>query len=281
MPEGMNSNTFRTLEFEAIRALVLSHAGSAAGQARVQALAPETEPAAVRAALSLTTEGAAVLRTLGRQPYHELPDIAAALQEARVEGTYLEPLALSDVASFIEGGTEIARRVAQAEDAPELSRRAAGIADASDVAAAIRRAILPAGEVADDASPRLAEVRRTLARLRAQLQSVMESYLHGKEADRLLQDKPVTTRNDRYVLLLKAEHRGQIPGIIHGASGSGASIFVEPMPAVEVNNDIVSWGEEERAEVVGGGHAFSLTESGCIVVSMRRFRHMRAVRTGL
>ena len=60
-------------------------------------------------------------------------------------------------------------------------------------------------------------------RLKSQLQSVMESFLQGKDAERLLQDKLVTTRNDRYVLLLKAEHRGQIPGIIHGSSGSGAS----------------------------------------------------------
>src|SRR5258706_13738167 len=82
----MNSNTFRTLEFEAIRALVLSHAGSAAGQDRVQALTPHTETGAVRAALSPTTEGTGVLRVLGRQPYHDLPHIAPALQEAGVAG---------------------------------------------------------------------------------------------------------------------------------------------------------------------------------------------------
>jgi DNA mismatch repair protein MutS2 len=117
------------------------------------------------------------------------------------------------------------------------------------VAAAIRRAILPSGELSDDASPRLAEIRRGLARLRVKLQSVMESFLRGKEADRLLQDKLVTTRNDRYVLLLKAEHRGDVPGIIHGSSGSGASVFVEPMPAVELNNDIVSLGDDEREEM--------------------------------
>ena len=120
----MNSNTFRTLEFEAIRALVLSHAGSAAGQDRVQALTPHTETGAVRAALSRTTEGTAVLRTLGRQPYRDLPDIAPALQEAGVAGTFLEPLALSDVASFIEGAIEIGQRVARAEGAPELARLA-------------------------------------------------------------------------------------------------------------------------------------------------------------
>jgi DNA mismatch repair protein MutS2 len=165
-------------------------------------------------------------------------------------GLHLEPRALVDVASFVEGAGEIARCVGAAEDAPGLSRRAAQIADFGDLAAAIRRAILPSLELSDDASPRLAEIRRTLVRLRGQLHTVMESYLRGKDAERLLQDKLITTRNDRYVLLLKAEHRGQIPGIVHGGSGSGASLFVEPMPAVELNNDIVAIADEERAEVL-------------------------------
>ena len=246
----MNGNTFRTLEFETIRALVRSHAGSAAGRARIEALRPLTEPAEVRDALGLTSEGVTLLRQVGRQPYHDLPDVLELLPTARVEGMYLEPKALSDVASFIEGGTEIARRVAQVEAAPRLARRASEVADVTALAASIRRAVLPSGEVADDASPKLAETRRALTRLKGQLQSVMESFLKGKDADRVLQDRLITTRNDRYVLLLKAEQRGSIPGIIHGSSGSGASLFVEPMPAVELNNDIVSLQDEERQEVV-------------------------------
>jgi DNA mismatch repair protein MutS2 len=78
----------------------------------------------------------------------------------------------------------------------------------------------------------------------------MESYLRGKDADRLLQEKLITTRNDRFVLLVRAEQRGHLPGVVHGSSGSGASLFVEPMPAVELNNDIVALGEEERQEIV-------------------------------
>ena len=108
----------------------------------------------------------------------------------------------------------------------------------------------PSGEVADDASPRLADLRRTLLRLKAQLTSVMEGYLRSRDAERLLQDRIITTRNDRYVLLLKAEQKGQLPGIVHGSSGSGASFFLEPLPAVELNNDIVSLQDEERAEVL-------------------------------
>jgi DNA mismatch repair protein MutS2 len=246
----LNGNTFRTLEFDAIRALLVRQAGSPAGKARLQELAPALEPGHVRARLALTTQAVRLLQQAGGQAYHDLPDLAEVLPSARVEGLHLEPLALLDVASFLEGACEIARQVAAADGAPELAQKAARVADFSDLVAALRRALLPGGEVADDASPRLAETRRGLARLKAQLQSVMESFLRGKDAERLLQDKLVTTRNDRYVLLLKAEHRGSLPGIIHGSSGSGATLFVEPMPAVDLNNDIVSLGEEERREVI-------------------------------
>lgn len=246
----MNGNTFRILEFEAVRQLLLGHAGSASGRARVQALRPLQEVPKVRAALGRTSEGSALLAGVGRQPYHDLPDLAEILPAARVSGLYLEPAALLDVASFIEGAVEISARVARGEGAPSLAHLAGQVADASDLASAIRRAVLPSQELADDASPRLLELRRGLSRLRAELQSVMESFLHGREADRILQEKLVTTRNDRYVLLLKAEHRSQLEGIVHGSSGSGASLFVEPMPAVALNNDIVAMGDEERAEVV-------------------------------
>ncbi len=246
----MNLNSFKTLEFDRIRALLLQQAGSVEGHARLEALRPQTEPAAVREALARTSEGVVLLKAVGRQPYHDLPDPAEALAGARVRGAHLEPRALADLASFIEGGVEIARRVARVEGTPRLSRLASEVEDTSAVAAAIRRALLPSGEVADDASPRLAEIRRTLVRLRSQLTSVMEGYLRSADAERLLQDRVITTRNDRYVLLLKAEHKGQLPGVIHGSSGSGASFFVEPLPAVELNNDIVALQDDERAEVV-------------------------------
>jgi DNA mismatch repair protein MutS2 len=246
----VNDNSFRALEFDRIRVLLLQQAGSAEGRARLEALRPSTEPGAVREALARTTEGVALLKSVGRQPYHDLPDPAEALAGARVRGAHLEPRVLRDLASFIEGGVEIAGRVTRAEGAPRLSRLASEVQDTSDVAAAVRRALLPSGEVADDASPRLADIRRTLVRLRSQLTSVMEGYLRGADAERLLQDRIVTTRNDRYVLLLKAEHKGQLPGVIHGSSGSGASFFVEPLPAVELNNDIVALQDDERAEVV-------------------------------
>ncbi|HSD28306.1 MAG TPA: Smr/MutS family protein [Vicinamibacteria bacterium] len=209
-----------------------------------------TEPAGVRDALARTSEAVALLRAVGRQPYHDLPDPAEALAGARVRGTHLDPRTLADLASFVEGGVEVCRRVARVEETPRLARLASEVQDTGEVAVAIRRALLPSGEVADDASPRLADLRRTLLRLKSQLTSLMEGYLRSRDAERLLQDRIITTRNDRYVLLLKAENKGQLPGIIHGTSGSGASFFVEPLPAVELNNDIVQLQDEERNEVL-------------------------------
>ena len=246
----MNANSFKVLEFDRIRALLLQQVGSALGRERLEALHPLVEPAAVRQALARTSEGVELLKAVGRQPYHDLPDPRETLAGARVRGAHLEPRALADLASMVEGGVEIARRVARVESAPALARLASEVRDTSAVAVAIRRALLPTGEVADDASPRLGELRRGLARLKAQLTSVMEGYLRSPESERLLQDRIVTTRNDRYVLLLKAEQKGQLPGIVHGTSGSGASLFVEPLPAVELNNDIVELQDAERREVV-------------------------------
>ncbi len=246
----MNANSLKTLEFDRILALLLQQVGSAQGRERIEKLSPLREAPEVRAALARTSEGVALLQAFGRQPYHDLPDPRGALAGARVRGSFLEPRQLADLASFVEGGVEIAKRVARFEGAPGLARLASQVADTTPVAVAIRRALLPSGEVADDASPKLADLRRTLARLKLQLTSVMEGYLRDAASERLLQDRIVTTRNDRYVLLLKAEQKGQLPGIIHGSSGSGASLFVEPLPAVELNNDIVELQDAERREVV-------------------------------
>ena len=120
----MNASSFRALEFETIRGLLLSHAGSARGKARLEGLTPATDPGRVREGLQITLEAASLLAAHGRQPYHDLPEIEEALAGSKVEGMHLEPAQLRDVASFLEGATEIVKRVAALEAAPRLSRRA-------------------------------------------------------------------------------------------------------------------------------------------------------------
>ena len=113
----------------------------------------------------------------------------------------------------------------------------------------MRRKIEPSGEVADNASPALASIRDRLRRQRAKLRSTLESLLRGRDTPKYLQEQVVTDRNGRYVLMVRAEHRGAIPGIVHGASASGATLFLEPLETVEINNDIVELQEQEAEEV--------------------------------
>src|SRR6185436_14802924 len=135
------------------------------------------------------------------------------------------------------------------EPYPILKRIVEAIASFGHEIAAVRRKIEPSGEVADHASAALASIRDRLRRQRAKLRSTLESFLRERDTAKYLQEQVVTDRNGRYVLMVRAEHRGSIPGVVHGASASGQSLFLEPLATVEVNNDIVELEEKEAAEV--------------------------------
>ncbi len=113
----------------------------------------------------------------------------------------------------------------------------------------VRRKIEPSGDVADNASPALAQIRDRLRRQKQRLRSTLDSFLRGRETAKYLQEQVVTDRNGRHVLMVRAEHRSAIPGIVHGGSTSGASLFVEPLETVEINNEIVALEEQEMEEV--------------------------------
>ena len=92
-------------------------------------------------------------------------------------------------------------------------------------------------------------LRDRLRKQRARLRGTLESYLRGRDTSKYLQQQIVTDRNGRYVLVVRSEHRAAIPGIVHGSSGSGASLFLEPLSTVEINNDIVALEQQEAEEV--------------------------------
>jgi DNA mismatch repair protein MutS2 len=103
--------------------------------------------------------------------------------------------------------------------------------------------------VTDRASSALKDIREALRRQRAKLRSSLDALAKGRDTAKYLQDQIVTDRNGRYVLVVRAEHRGAIPGLVHGASASGASLYLEPLATVELNNDVVALVEKEKAEI--------------------------------
>jgi DNA mismatch repair protein MutS2 len=247
--DGIRDATLRTLEFPRIVEVVAGFAATPAGAERLHALAPATDPARVRAALAATSEGVQVLESHGALPLVAPNGVDEALDAVLGPGVILEPLALHALAAYLTSAGAAKALVAAAEGHfPTLRALAREVADFGPEAAAVRRAIDDAGEVVDGASPALAAVRERLRRQRASLRRSLEGFLQGREA-KYLQDQVVTDRHGRYVLVVRAEHRDAIPGIVHGSSSSGASLYLEPMATVSINNDIVALEEQEAAEV--------------------------------
>ena len=113
----------------------------------------------------------------------------------------------------------------------------------------IFRCIEPDGHISDNASPELSTIRRNILRIQDKVKELLNKIIHSPNYQKYLQEPIITIRNDRYVVPVKQEHRSSVPGLIHDQSASGATLFIEPMPVVEANNDLREWGLKEKREI--------------------------------
>ena len=246
----MQSGAFRALEFDRIRVVVSGLAVTPLGRDRLAELRPDTNASSVISAQRSTTEGVRFLADHPGFPLRAPLDLDETIEALGVEGRALEPLRLLGLADYVES-IELTRQAVVKVGAafPILRALVDRVASFKQEVADVRRKIEPSGEVADNASPALSSIRDRLRRQKQRLRSTLEGFLRGKEAAKYLQEQVVTDRNGRRVLMVRAEHRSSIPGIVHGGSASGASLFVEPLETVEINNDIVALEEQEAEEV--------------------------------
>ncbi len=246
----MQSGALRALEFDRIVEAVRAFALTPMGDDALARLAPSIDAQKVAHLLAATTETAAFVNRQGGFPLRASADLPDILVSLAVEGRPLEALRLLALASFLESIDETRAAIHRfAASFPLLDRASSAAAAFRHEIAETRGKIDAAGDVVDDASPELKGIRDRLRKQRTRLRGTLESYLRGKETAKYLQEQIVTERNGRYVLVIRAEHRSNIPGIVHGASTSGASLFLEPLSTVEINNDIVALEEREIEEV--------------------------------
>src|SRR5437867_769563 len=246
----MQAGAHRAREFDRIGDAVKALALTPMGAERLARLAPSTDAHRVAQLLAQTSETTRFVEAHGTFPLRATVDLPGTLAALAVEGRALEPPRLLELAAFLESVDEsraLLRRVPGSF--PLLESASGGAQSFRHEVAQIRAKIDPAGDVVDDASPQLKLLRDRLRKQRSRLRTTLESYLRGKETAKYLQEQVVTERNGRYVLVVKTEHRGGIPGIVHGASTSGASLYLEPLSTVEINNDIVATEEQEAEEV--------------------------------
>ncbi len=240
----------RTLEFDRIVEVVTGLALTPLGSAALAELQPQTDPRLVADALNATTETTAFLESNPVFPLRAGTGIEDALVVLTVEGQLLDPLPLRLVADFLDSIDVASVAVRQATGAfPILVSVVGRAASFKQEVGQVRRAIDPGGEVLDQASPALASIRDRLRQKRQRLRTTLEQFIRGRDTTKYLQEQVITERNGRYVLVVRAEHRGNVPGIVHGSSASGASLFLEPSQTVEINNDIVELEDQEREEV--------------------------------
>ncbi|PWT80225.1 MAG: hypothetical protein C5B57_12620 [Blastocatellia bacterium] len=246
----MQPGALRALEFDRIVEAVGSFALTPLGAERLGRLAPATVPQEVAELLNATSETTRYFASNSFFPLRASAELPQILSQLAVEGRALEPLRILSFADFldsIEEGRDAIRRAAGSF--PALEAVTAAVASFKRETVQVREKIEPSGDVIDNASPALKAIRERLRKQRTRLRGTLESFVRGKDTVKYLQELVVTERNGRYVLVVKAEHRSAIPGLVHGASTSGASLFLEPLSTVEINNDIVALEEQEREEV--------------------------------
>ena len=246
----MNPGALRALEFDRIVDALRSFALTPTGASALGAVRPDIDARRVQEALQATTEAKRYLEDHPVFPLRAPEDLEELLALLGVVGRALEPSRLLALAMFLESVESAAGAVRRARGHyPRLTSITERVASFSREIAGVRHAIAEPNEVMDQASAALGSIRDRLRKQRSRLRGTLESYLRGKETGKYLQEQVVTERNGRYVILVKAEHRGSIPGIVHGSSASGATLFVEPLATVEVNNEIVALEEQEAEEV--------------------------------
>ena len=245
----MDETSIHKLEFDAIRETLAGHCGSQLGKGLALSLSPVTNPQTVRHWLDQVKELTAVSQEHALPPMGGVHDIREHVRAAAFPAP-LEADVLVRVAETLQATETLRNWLNQVgAAAPSLQSLGRRVSDLSPIAALIRDAIDERGHIHDHATPRLATIRRAIEDAKGRIRSVFDRILRQSSQTRMLQYGAATFHNDRYVLPLKAEHRGRIQGIIHRSSESGATLFVEPAESVELNNTIVRLRDEENKEI--------------------------------
>jgi DNA mismatch repair protein MutS2 len=259
MPAAMFTDA--TLEFEVLRALVARYVRGALGRAELERVEPSNDRAAIENALADARQGCAYLEAASRPQqaargaaikinFGDIPDPSSAVARIRMKGAALEAREIFEVSRLLDVAAE-ARSILMGAGGrfPRLAAHASAIADLRGVARELSGKILPDGTLADHASVALARLRRDIERQRQSIQKSLERFLRAHHEDGTLQEDFVTIRNDRFVVPVVTGRERRVDGVIHGSSGSGHTLFVEPLETIELNNELVRLAEEELREV--------------------------------
>jgi DNA mismatch repair protein MutS2 len=253
-PQPLTHTSARVLEFDALRDLLCGYASSPLGQGLIAQLAPSTDREWIENQQQLTTEIREFRRVGGRFDFSGLLAVTKLVEKSRIAGAALETTDIRDVVLVVDRAAEW-REIAfnppaamkfEWKTVVQLSTR---IANFTEFLRAFRNKILPDGTLDDKASPELARIRREIEKQRRSIHDSLQSYLRRLSQGGAVQDELVTIRGERFVIPVKVEQKRRVQGVVHGASSSGQTVFIEPLETIEQNNELVRLFDEEQAEV--------------------------------
>ncbi|HYM06380.1 MAG TPA: endonuclease MutS2 [Terriglobales bacterium] len=254
MPSSLVHSSGRVLEFETLRDLVRGYASSPLGQGRIAALSPAVDRRWIENQHQLTVEIREFRRVGGRFEFSGLLDISKTVEEARIQGAVLETTEIRDVVLVVDRAAEwreiaLNPPAAMKMEWTTVAALSSGVVDFTEFLRSFRNKIQPDGTLEDRASPELARIRREIERQRRTIQESLRGYLRRLAEGGAVQDELITIRGERFVIPIKIEQKRRVQGVVHGASSSGQTVFVEPLETIEQNNELVRLFDEEQAEI--------------------------------
>ncbi len=254
MPGELTHNSAHVLEFDGLRELLRGYASSPLGQERITALAPSTDREWIEMQQELAGEIREFRRVGGRFDFSGLLEIRLLVEKSRIAGAALETTEIRDVILLVDRAAEwreIALRPPAnlKSDWHGVRTLSDQIVDFTEFLRLFRNKIQPDGTLEDKASPELARIRREIEKQRRSIQESLRGYLRRLAEGGTVQDELITIRGERFVIPVKAEQKRRVQGVVHGASSSGQTVFVEPLETIEQNNELVRLLEEELAEI--------------------------------
>ncbi len=253
IPHPLTHTSATILEFDGFRELLSGYAQSELGRSRVRELAPSEDREWIEREQQLASEIREYLRVAGRFDFAGLTDATKLIQKARIRGAALEIEQIRTILLLAERAAEwrdiIISPPAMRQPWAAVEQLSSALADFRDFLRYFANKLMPDGSLDDRASSDLNRIRREIEKQRRNIENSLRTYLRRLSDEGAAQDELITIRGDRFVIPVKAEQKRRVNGVVHGASSSGQTVFVEPLETIEQNNDLVRLLEEEQEEI--------------------------------
>ncbi|MBQ7415629.1 MAG: endonuclease MutS2 [Oscillospiraceae bacterium] len=236
------------LELDQVLLLLAECAGSGEGKERCKALRPVSDLEEVRSLLAETTAASDLCIKKGNPSFADVKDVSASLERADRGGS-LQPKELLSIAGVLRSARTVRSYISEDDQKTVLTPLFNALTPNKYLEDRIFGAILSEEEIADNASPALADIRRHMRVQAAKIRDSLQKIISSPSYSKFLREPIITIRDGRYVVPVKSECRGDVPGLVHDVSASGGTYFIEPMSAVNANNALRELELKEKKEI--------------------------------